>query len=461
MTSQKIQLWRLVSAGAILLISGLGIGLLRLSTPTAEAKITSHASIIPVKTQRIKAVNSYQVLQKYTGEVAPARASELGFERGGRVVWLQVDRGDRITAGNAIAKLDTSNLEAQKQELLARKAQAIAILDELKTGPRPEKIAVARAQVQDLEQQLKLENLKGQRRKNLYTEGAISREQYDEVAFNANALSRRLAAARSNLDEFLAGTRKEQIAAQQAVVKQLDASISNLEITIAKSTIKAPFSGTIAQRRLDEGTVVNTGQPVVRLVENTQTEVEIGVPVQLIDKLVPGSRQTVEIGQNTYQARVRSILPEVNPTTRTRSVILTLPDSQSQSVASGQIARLQLSQTISTNGYWLPITALVRGKRGLWSCYALIAAENNIGIKKYRVERRDVEVLYNQGDRVLVRGAIKTGDRVIPEGTQRIVNGQLVRPIEETRGRGDAGTRRRGDAETRGRGDAGTRGVRE
>ncbi|KAF3891077.1 efflux RND transporter periplasmic adaptor subunit [Tolypothrix bouteillei VB521301] len=390
---------------------------------------TSPVRIIPVKTQRIEAVKSYQVLQTYTGEVAALRASELGFERSGRVVKLNVDRGDRITKGTALAQLDTSNLETQLQELLARKAQAVAVLEELKAGPRSEKIAAARAQVRQLEELLKLDEIKRSRRQDLYTQGAISREQYDEVAFNANALMQRLAVARSELDELLAGTRKEQIAAQQAAVKQLDASIAEVKVNIGKSTIKAPFSGIIAARRLDEGTVVSAGQSVVRLVENANPEVEIGVPVQLTAQIKPGSQKNVQVGQTIYRGRVLSILPEVNPTTRTRTVILTLENSLAPSVAPGQIARLAIPQTISTTGYWLPIAALVKGERGLWSCYALTTEKNSQEeTQSYRVKQRNVEVLHTQGNRVLVRGTLQPSDTVIVDGTQRIVPGQLVQP---------------------------------
>lgn len=440
--SRQLKQWGLVSASTILLISGFAIGTVYLPSKNADAESSSALKILPVKTTRLKAVKSYQVLQTYTGEVVAFRASELGFENSGKLVWLNVDRGSRVTAGTPIAKLDTSNLETQRLELLARKTQASAVLDELKAGPRTEKIAAAHAQVRDLEEQLKLEEIKRSRRKDLYTQGAISREQFDEFAFNTNALSQRLAAAKSNLDELEAGTRREQIAAQQAVIKQLEARISDVEITIAKSTIKAPFSGTIAARRLDEGTVVNAGQPVVRLVENTKPEVEIGVPVRLTSQIELGSRQRVQIGQRTYGANISSILPEVNPATRTRTVVLTLEPSASQSVAPGQITRLEITQTVPTAGYWLPTAALARGERGLWSCYALVEVENqqknlestsSSGTQSYRLEQRDVEVLHTEGDRVLVRGTIQPGDTVVVEGTQRIVPGQLVRSSDSKR----------------------------
>ncbi|PMB00835.1 efflux transporter periplasmic adaptor subunit [Fischerella thermalis CCMEE 5268] len=407
----------------------------RFSRDKRNVESSADVSLLTVKTTNVKPVTSYQVSRTYTGEVQAVRASELGFERGGKLIWFGVDRGNRVTTGTALAKLDTTNLEAKRQELIAQKDRAVAVLEELQTGPRNEDIATARAQVKEIEEQLKLEHLKRTRRKYLYETGAISKEQYDEVAFNSNALFERLSAAKSKLDELLAGTRKEQIAAQKAAVKQLEAGIADIEITIAKSTIKAPFAGIIAARRLDEGTVVNAGQAVLRLMEDVRPELEIGIPVSLLSQLKIGTKQSVQIGETTYAAKVSSILPEIDLATRTRTVILTLEQSAKQSVAPGQIGRLKIAQTVSTTGYWLPISALVQGKRGLWSCYALTETENspkNLSLananatKPYRVERRDVEVVHTEGDRVLVRGAIESGDNVIVDGIQRIVPGQLV-----------------------------------
>ena len=322
-----------------------------------------------------------------------------------------------------MAKLDTTNLATQRQSLIAQKAQAAARLAELKNGARREQIDAAQARVRDLEKQLELEQIKSDRRKYLYSEGAISAEQLDEVAFNSQALEERLTNAKSNLAELVNGTRYEQIAAQQAVVEQLSAQIADLEITIAKSTLKASFSGTISIRHVDEGTVVDAGQSIVRLVSNSQPEVKIGVPINVAAKLSSGSQQIVEIGGKTYQAKVKSVLPEVDPATRTRTVILQL--ASTAQVSPQEIARLQITQTIATEGYWLPVTALVKSERGLWSCYAVVETDSN-DANAYQIERRLVEVLETNGERVLVQGTLQPGDTIVTNGTQRLVPGQLV-----------------------------------
>ncbi len=425
--SLQLKIWQIGLASLILLLAGVGIG--KFEPNNAPTQTQTQVKPLPVKTTQVQLVKTYQTVHSYTGEVVAMRTSEIGFERGGKLVTVLVDEGDRVTAGTILSKLDTTNLAAQRRSLVAQKAQAEARLAELKNGARTEQISAAQARVRDLEKQLKLEQLKSDRREYLYTEGAISKEQLDEVVFNFQALSERLTNAQSNLEELLNGTRYEQIAAQQAVVDQLSAQIADLEITIAKSTLKAPFSGMIAVRYFDEGTVVETGKPIIRLVEDSQPEVKIGVPINVAAKLSSQSPQVVEIGGKTYPVKVRSILPEVDPATRTRTVILQLESTAK--VSPKQIARLPITQTVATEGYWLPITALVKSDRGLWSCYAVVAVQRNDSTsgtktKSYQVERRLVEVLETNGEQVLVRGTLQPGDAIITDGTQRLVPGQLV-----------------------------------
>jgi multidrug efflux pump subunit AcrA (membrane-fusion protein) len=418
--SFELKRWQIVLASLILLLTGVGIGKVEPNKTQTQTSTPTQIKRLPVETTKVQLATSYQTVQSYTGEVVAKQTSEIGFERGGKLIEVLVDEGDRVTIGTVIAKLDTSNLAAQRQSLIAQKAQAEARLAELKNGARSEQIAAAEARVRDLEKQLELEQLKSDRREYLYAQGAISQEQLDEVSFNSQALSERLTNAHSNLNELLNGTRYEQVAAQQAAVDQLSAQISDLDITIAKSTLKAPFSGAIALRYLDEGTVVDTGSPIIRLVQDSQPEVKIGVPLNVATQLSSQSQQTLEIGEQTYSAKVKSILPEVDPATRTRTVILQL--NSNATVSPKQIARLPITQTVATEGYWLPVTALVKSDRGLWSCYAVVTNDSNIN----RVERRLVEVLETDGEKVLVRGTLKAGDAIVTDGTQRLVPSQLV-----------------------------------
>lgn len=389
-------------------------------------------NILPVETTEVSLVNSYQVNRTYKGTIMTRRRSSLGFERGGKLLSLIVDQGERVKIDMPLATLETKELKAQKQELLAEKKQVQAGLEELKAGSRQETITAAQSMVKNWQSELKLAQIKAKRRQLLYTSGAISREQLDIAKTEVDTFQARLNESQSKLDELLTGTRPEKITAQQASLEQLDAKLASLEIKIEQSTLKAPFSGVINQRLVDEGTVIAAGESIFNLVEDQSLEVHFDVPINTTNQIPLGSKHQLQIGSKIYQAQVLSTLPQLNPTTRTLTVILGLDQSTGIEVRAGQMAELKLSENIADAGYWLPTSALVRGIQGLWSCYVLGKSELVVDSahRAFRVEQREVEIIQSESDRVFVRGTIQDKDQVIVNGNHRLVINQLVQAID-------------------------------
>ena len=397
---------------------------------------------LPVETAILEAADSYTTSRAYTGELVARRSSDLGFERAGKVVSLLVDEGDLVETGMPLAQLDVRDLEVQRRQLEAQKRQVLAQLQELETGPRREDIAAAEAAVSDLNNQLALARLQEQRRAELFSKGAVSREEWDERRFEANAIADRLTQAKSQLAELQNGTRQEQVAAQVAQVDQIDAQIEAIDISLDKSVLLAPFSGEVSQRAVDEGAVIGNGQTAISLVENSAVEARIGLPVEAAKRLSIGSQQSVKVGERTYPAAVVAKLPSVEQASQTVTVVLEMAGGIGQMVM-GETARLIVNEQQAESGYWVPSTALIAGDRGLWSVYAL----SDPAAEGYRVARRDVEVLYTESDssevgdsplerqsqRAFIRGLVEGGDRVITSGTHKVVAGQRVTLAGESR----------------------------
>ncbi|MEM9119250.1 MAG: efflux RND transporter periplasmic adaptor subunit [Cyanobacteria bacterium P01_F01_bin.56] len=422
----------LIGLGAVGLLLAMGVPILqtRLAAQPVVTADASGNSLLVVETLTVTVVDSYSVSRAYTGEIAALRSSDLGFTRGGELVQVLVSEGDLVSAGQPLAQLDTQNLLTQRRQLEAQLAEAQARLLELERGARQEDIAAAQAKVRDIESQLQLQQQQRSRREYLYAEGAISREQLDEFAFGAETLEARLDQAKSNLNELLNGTRPEQVAAQQAVVQQLEASIADVDVNLSKSTLKAPFNGIVSAQEADEGVVVGAGQSVVRLVESKAPEARIGMPDSAASTLKPGLPVTVSLGSDQYAATVKSVLPEVDSDTRTQMVVFQLEPGAIARLSPGETARVELSETISTSGLWVPTQALTQDIRGLWSAYTLVPGEADAGEDRFIVEAQSLEILHQESDRVLVRGTLQAGDRIVADGVHRLVPGQQVRPLD-------------------------------
>ncbi|MGF1570310.1 MAG: efflux RND transporter periplasmic adaptor subunit [Nodosilinea sp.] len=426
----------LIGLGLAGLVLAVGVPIVqsRLAAQEADTAVVSAAEALAVETLTVAAVNSYDVVRPYTGEIAALRSSDLGFNRGGELVQVMVSEGDRVVAGQALAQLDTQNLQTQRRQLEAQKAEAQARLLELERGARQEDIAAAQAEVRDVESQLQLQEQQRSRREYLYDQGAISKEQLDEFAFGAATLQARLDRANSNLAQLLNGTRPEQVAAQRAVVQQLDASLADVAVNLSKSTLKAPFDGIVAARQVDEGVVVGAGQSVVRLVENEAPEARIGMPENTASRLQPGTALTVTLGTAPYSAIVKAVLPEVDPDTRTQIVVFQLEQAALPRLNPGQTVRVEMTETIPTGGIWLPTQALTQDIRGLWSAYVLIPMDSptaDPAAVLYAVQPKAVEILHQESDRVLVQGTLQAGDLIVASGVHRLVTGQQVKPVNQ------------------------------
>ena len=419
---------RILSVVAVAVLGLLGFYSQSWMPATADSAALPGARALPVQVIKVAPASSYQRQRDFTGLIAAARASDIGFELGGKVVDLQVDEGARVTANDIIATLDTRQLSVELERTKSQLLEAMATLQRLRKGPRDETIAAAKAELRSRESGYQLQANNLERRQGLARSRAISEEEVDQSRFGVRSSAAEVEAARARLNELLAGTRSEDIAAQEAVVDQLTAASKAIEVQLEDSVLKAPFDGTISQRYVDEGSVVAAGAPVVRVIEDDRLEARIGIPVDLARYLACGASHPVSFGDQTIAATLRCVLPELNLRTQTRMAIFDLATEDHQRPGIGEIARVRLQRVVDSAGFWLPATAVERGQRGLWSTYVI--GTNSAG--QSVAQRRDIEVLFSDADRVFARGTLLAGDQVVSSGLHRLSNEQLVTIVEDS-----------------------------
>lgn len=376
---------------------------------------------LPVSVVTLQPAGPHSRSHHYTGLVRARRTSELGFDRSARVVELQVDAGDTVSRGQVLARLDTRRLKIRQREIAAETAAARATLDELIAGPRAEVIAAARAEVRSLQAQHELSQATRQRLETLHARRTASQQEFDAARFAAEAAAARLASAEERLRELEAGTRREQIDVQRAVVDQLTAAAEDVAIALSDSELLAPWDGRIAERYVDEGTVVGVGQPVLRILEHSVLEVQIGLPEQLVTDSAPTTSMEFSSGDFRFAGTLTRVHPEVDLETRTQTVVAEVRGPATEQLVPGQLVQAIVDHRVNSPGFWLPTTALSPGIRGLWSVWAVVPQDGELC-----VERRPVEILHTDGDRVLASGTVAAGDRVVASGVQRVIPGQRV-----------------------------------
>ena len=195
-------------------------------------------------------------------------------------------------------------------------------------------------------------------------------------------------------------------------------SLQTIQIQLDKTRLRAPYDGTIADRFIHEGTVVNPGTPVVRFIESAGREANIGVAVSRSDSLVPGNTYTLTLRDRSFPSTLLTVRPDVDPVTRVMTAVFSIPAEIL--AVDGEPVSLALTQSVAARGGWLPIAALLEGNRGLWT---VLRIERNGGATTVR---EAVEVLEIRGGRAFVYGTLADGSEVVASGVHRITPGTPV-----------------------------------
>jgi RND family efflux transporter MFP subunit len=378
---------------------------------------------LPVNTISISLESDVTQTQSYTGTIQAKQSSDLAFELPGTVTEVLVREGDSVTKGQVLARLDTRTLMARRAATEAQLDQAKARLDELYAGPRDERIRSAMEQVRARESDYRLAALNRDRRQSLHNAGAVSDEEFDQARFGVQAAEANLKDARERLNELETGTRKEQLAAQASAVRQLESSLDEIDVSLQKSELIAPFAGTISRRYADNGSVASAAVPIVRLIESGNLEAVVGLPPDVAMSIIHSSDSsvTLNVGEREISASVRSRVRELDPVTRTQNILLDIDPTDATVVVPGELCEWRIEQTVNRSGFWLPASALTRGVRGLWS--VMVAVDLN---GQSLAEKRDIEIVLTESDRVLARGMLSDGDRVVLDGLHRVAAGQRI-----------------------------------
>ncbi len=404
------------------------------SSSTGDGKTAPVARVLSVRVNRANPSVGYAVINSFVGRVEARRRSRVGFEIGGLLRDIAVEEGQRVEAGDVVARLDTDLLQSRREELQARLEAEDALLKELLNGEREEKFDVARAELRQAKAQYQVDQLNLRRAERLIKSKAIDREEYDQLAAAVGVSEGRVGAAQARLDELENGYRPEKIARQRAVVASARAELNTVDVRIRKSTLRAPFAGVVGERWVDEGTVVQAGDPVIELLEMGRLQAHVGVAGDGLNSLYVGGIRTVRVAGRDYDAQVEAIRPDRARLTRAVTVILAFQGDPS-TLNDGDVARLDIDRQVEQAGYWLPVSALTEGVRGLWACFVAEPLDGDppaqAGGATHRLIRRDLELLHQEAEQAYVRGTLEAGDLVVVTGRQRLVAGQPVTLAEE------------------------------
>ena len=207
--------------------------------------------------------------------------------------------------------------------------------------------------------------------------------------------------------------------------EQANASLAALQDQLAKTVIRAPFSGVLDERMIEVGTMVSPGTPVARVIDLSPAKVMAGVPERFALDVSRGA--SVQVGFDVlrgqrFEGTISYVGSAVNPSNRTFPVELEIPNADGL-IKPQMVANVSIVRGISEEALVVPQEALVRTEDG----YIVFVVEGDGDGATAR--QRVVERGPAQRDQVVVRSGLAAGDQLIVVGQQQVADGDRVRIV--------------------------------
>jgi RND family efflux transporter MFP subunit len=342
--------------------------LLPLRWPPAATRIPAAE---PVRLVRTSIAQPQQVgaEPRLPGELRPRAEVVHAFRIGGKIAQRLVSVGDRVDAGQPLARLDSSDTAPAL-------AGAQAALSAARTDARLAQAELGRQQ-------------------ELHGRGYLSQ---------------------AGLERFLAGRDSAQ-----ARVDAAQAQLRQAQNAVYYELLRASAAGFVASVDAEAGQVVAAGQPVLRIARAGEIEARVDVPERDLAIARGAARWQVRIpaaGDRVLSARVRELSPVADPASRTYPMRLAL-EGDTSGLALGMSAVAASVREGEGRVFVLPVSALstLDGQPRVWLVDPASSTVRQVPVTTAGLD----------GDTVRIIEGLAPGDRVVVAGANLLVAGQKVR----------------------------------
>lgn len=367
---------------------GLGFALLMLASGAlAGCGSSPEKTLTPVRVQQVTSGVTEGPL-RFTATVNPYSQVSLEFKVDGYVREIlqvkgadgrmrDIQEGDEVTKGSALAKIDDTEYASKVTEAKSQLAEARASLE--KSSAEFERATI------------------------LFSTESVTINDYDQA--------------------------REEFQVSVAQVEGGKAEVTGAEQNLAYCTMRPPMNGVLLKRDIEVGSYVRPGTQGFVLADVTSVKVLFAVPDVVLGDVKLGEEMSVtteSVPDTFFKGRVTEIAPEAGSRSRVFNVEITIPNRDNV-LKPGMIAALALDTTgKKVPVILLPLGSIVRSSTDGHK-FAVFVLDESDG--KPTAAKRDVVLGSVFGNNVAVVGGLTQGEKVIVMGAQIIRDGQAVNVI--------------------------------
>ena len=222
----------------------------------------------------------------------------------GRILEFRVKEGEMVKAGDTLAILEAPDIHAKLEQARAAQAAAEAQNEKAIKGARSEQIQAAYEMWQKAKAGVDIAEKSYTRVKNLYEQGVMPAQKYDEVTAQRNAAIATEKAAKSQYDMAKNGAEREDKMAAAALADRAKGAVAEVESYIKETYLIASANGEVSEIFPKVGELVGTGAPIMNIAVMSDMWVTFNVREDLLGGLTVGS---------TFDAIIPALGDEIVP----------------------------------------------------------------------------------------------------------------------------------------------------
>ncbi|WP_456441221.1 efflux RND transporter periplasmic adaptor subunit [Psychroserpens sp.] len=202
-------------------------------------------------------------------------------------------------------------------------------------------------------------------------------------------------------------------------------AVNQLQQQVARTIVRAPFTGTIDDVITEQGSVVAPGQTeLFRIVNLDDMYIETDVPESYITTVSEGKTVQVDfpVLGTTMEATIRQAGNFINPANRTFKVEVAIPNKD-KNIKPNLTAKLRINDYTNEKAILIPLSIISENANGEQYVYTITNKTDSIATAK----RTIITTGKTQGDDIEVLTGLKSNDEIIQEGARSVKDGQEVK----------------------------------
>ena len=262
----------------------------------AETRVSS--VIVGIVAAVVVAISVFYLLRPepllVQGE-ADATRLDIAARVDGRVKEIPVERGQNVSAGAILVRIDNPETLAKHGQTKAAMVVAEAQLANVLAGTRAEPIAAKKAELERAQAALVLAQKTFDRTHTLTEQGNAPQARLDQVTDTLHESERGVDQAKSAYDQAVNGYTKEERDIARTSVEKANADIQALQSIIDQLVVYAPVASQVYQRNVEPGEYVSPGVPLITLIDLADVWIHFDLREDLVKNLKVGDRFEVRI----------------------------------------------------------------------------------------------------------------------------------------------------------------------